>query len=42
MKNINNGKQMKNFWIFKAPNKNDTEYGKHPTQRPYKPLDRII
>lgn len=34
MKNINNGKQMKDVCIFKALIKNETEFGKHPTQIP--------
>ncbi len=42
MKEINGGKQMKDVWRFTAPNKSEKEYGKHPTQKPIKLLERLI
>ncbi len=42
-----NGKQMKNvwqdlFWAITSPKKEEKKFGKHPTQKPIKLLDRII
>ncbi|MCX8093784.1 MAG: site-specific DNA-methyltransferase [Candidatus Goldbacteria bacterium] len=42
IKKINNGKQMKTVWQISAPNGNEKEFGKHPTQKPIKLLERII
>lgn len=42
MREINNGKQMKSVWILPAPNGDEKEFGKHPTQKPVKLLKRII
>lgn len=42
MREINNGKQMKTVWSFTAPNGDEKEYGKHPTQKPIALLERII
>ncbi|HOK26241.1 MAG TPA: site-specific DNA-methyltransferase [Bacteroidales bacterium] len=42
MKKINNGKQMKSVWIIPAPNGDEKKFGKHPTQKPLKLLERII
>ncbi|MDD5344595.1 MAG: site-specific DNA-methyltransferase [Smithella sp.] len=42
MREINFGKQMKSVWSFMAPNRNEKEFGKHPTQKPVQLLRRII
>ncbi len=42
MRKINNGKQMKTVWIIPAPNAEEKKFGKHPTQKPIKLLERII
>lgn len=42
MRQINNGKQMKSVWSFTAPNGEEKEFGKHPTQKPIALLKRII
>lgn len=42
MKEINNGKQMKDVWLIKTPSKIEKQYGKHPTQKPLELLERII
>jgi site-specific DNA-methyltransferase (adenine-specific) len=42
MREINNGKQMKSVWSFTAPNGEEKEFGKHPTQKPIALLERII
>lgn len=42
MKNINNGKQMKDVWLINLPRKNEKNCGKHPTQKPEALLERII
>ena len=42
MKEINNGKQMKDVWQFTSPKKIEKEFGKHPTQKPLQLLDYII
>lgn len=42
IRRINNGKQMKTVWTIPAPNGNEKEFGKHPTQKPVKLLERII
>lgn len=42
MREINNGKQMKSVWSMSAPNGNEKEFGKHPTQKPVQLLERII
>ena len=42
MKKINDNKQMKDVWKMTAPAKNEKRFGKHPTQKPEKLLDRII
>jgi site-specific DNA-methyltransferase (adenine-specific) len=36
------GKQMKSVWQFLPPSKDEKTFGKHPTQKPVKLLDRII
>jgi site-specific DNA-methyltransferase (adenine-specific) len=51
MKQINNGKQMKDFWSFEYEDevfvssttpKREKQFGYHPTQKPLALLDRII
>ncbi|MCX7874907.1 MAG: site-specific DNA-methyltransferase [Melioribacteraceae bacterium] len=42
MRNLNRGKQMKTVWTISAPNNEEKKYGKHPTQKPYQLLERII
>lgn len=42
MREMNNGKQMKTVWSFTAPNGEEKEFGKHPTQKPVSLLERII
>ena len=42
MKQLNNNKQMLSLWHIKAPGPEEKKYGKHPTQKPLKLLERII
>ncbi len=42
MRQVNKGKQMKSVWSFTAPNGEEKEFGKHPTQKPIALLERII
>lgn len=42
MKAINGQKQMKDVWRFSSPSVDEKKYGKHPTQKPEKLLERII
>lgn len=42
MRSQNNGKQMKSVWTMTAPNSEEKVFGKHPTQKPIKLLERII
>lgn len=42
MKQISNGKQMRNVWEISPPQPKEKVYGKHPTQKPLKLLERII
>ena len=42
MKEINNGKQMKDVWVMGLPKKNEKIFGHHPAQKPIVLLDRII
>ncbi|NMB99245.1 MAG: site-specific DNA-methyltransferase [Thermoanaerobaculaceae bacterium] len=42
MKKMNYGKQMKTVWTIPAPNSDEKEFGKHPTQKPVSLLERII
>ena len=42
MKEVNGGKQMKDVWIFGRPLKNETRYGKHPTQKPEDIIERLV
>ncbi len=42
MKQINQGKQMRNVWEIPAPKRDEKRFGKHPTQKPIDLLNRII
>lgn len=42
MRDLNAGKQMKTVWRIPAPNGEEKEFGKHPTQKPVAILERII
>ena len=42
MKELNNGKQMKDVWCITSPKKAEKTEGKHPTQKPEELLERII
>ncbi len=42
MKEINDGKQMKDVWQIPLVSKKEKKYGKHPTQKPEALLERII
>lgn len=42
MKEMNEGKQMKDVWKISSALKYEKRYGKHPTQKPEKLLERII
>jgi len=42
MKEMNQGKQMRNVWEISAPFAEEKRFGKHPTQKPVELLTRII
>lgn len=42
MRKLNGGKQMKTVWTIPAPNGEEKKFGKHPTQKPIRLLERII
>jgi len=42
MKQLSNGKQMRNLWEISPPQPKEKNHGKHPTQKPLKLLERII
>lgn len=42
MREMNNGKQMKTVWTIPAPSGDEKKFGKHPTQKPFQLLERII
>lgn len=42
MKKFNNDKQMRDVWEIPLTPKSEKKFGKHPTQKPIKLLDRII
>ena len=42
MKDLNNGKQMKDVWVGSLTKPSEKKEGKHPTQKPEYLLDRVI
>ena len=42
MRELNDGKQMKDVWVMTAPGKKEKEYGRHPTQKPLQLVDQLI
>jgi len=42
IRNLNYGKQMKTVWTIPSPGNDEKIFGKHPTQKPIKLLERII
>jgi len=42
MREMNQGKQMRNVWEISAPSGEEKKFGKHPTQKPVNLLTRII
>lgn len=42
MRQINDGKQMKDVWRFTSPKNDEKTFGKHPTQKPISLLERIV
>jgi site-specific DNA-methyltransferase (adenine-specific) len=42
MKQLNNGKQMRNVWEITPSQPKEKAHGKHPTQKPLKLLERIL
>lgn len=42
VKELNRGKQMKTVWTIPSPSEDEKIFGKHPTQKPIKLLERII
>ncbi len=42
MKQLSNGKQMRNVWEISPPQPKEKIHGKHPTQKPLKLLERIL
>ena len=42
MKQLGNGKQMRNLWEISPPQPKEKIHGKHPTQKPLKLLERIL
>ena len=42
MKQLGNGKQMRNLWEISPPQPREKIHGKHPTQKPLKLLERIL
>jgi len=42
MRKFNNNKQMLSMWSIRAPGREEKIYGKHPTQKPLKLLERIV
>lgn len=42
MKELNGGKQMRNYWSFPVTPKGEREHGKHPSQKPLQLMERIV
>ncbi len=41
-KNLNDGKQMRNFWLIPTTPKHEKAHGKHPAQKPLALMERIV
>jgi len=42
LKSINHGKQMRNVWDIPSTPQNEKEFGKHPSQKPVKVIEKLI
>jgi len=42
VKELNSGKQMRNFWQIPLTPKNERKFGKHPSQKPLLLMERIV
>lgn len=42
MKELNHGKQMRNYWEIPVTPKREREHGKHPSQKPLQVMERIV
>ncbi|HEY4000201.1 MAG TPA: site-specific DNA-methyltransferase [Candidatus Xenobia bacterium] len=42
MKEMGNGRQMRDVWQMRAPGPSEKQFGKHPTQKPLQLLERIV
>ncbi len=42
MKELNHGKQMRNYWEIPVTPKREREHGKHPSQKPLKVMERLV
>lgn len=42
MKELNGGKQMRNFWTFPVTPKREKDHGKHPSQKPLQLMERLV
>ncbi|MFH1807780.1 MAG: site-specific DNA-methyltransferase [Pseudomonadota bacterium] len=42
MKELNHGKQMRNYWEIPLTPKREREHGKHPSQKPLKVMERLV
>jgi DNA modification methylase len=42
MKELNDGKQMRNFWVIPQAPKSERTHGKHPSQKPLAVMERLV
>ena len=42
MKELNGGKQMRNFWEIPVTPKKEKQHGKHPSQKPLRVMERLV
>jgi site-specific DNA-methyltransferase (adenine-specific) len=42
MKELNHGKQMRNYWEIPLTPRSEREHGKHPSQKPLKVMERLV
>lgn len=42
MKELNHGKQMRNFWEIPVTPKRERDHGKHPSQKPLRVMERLV